>query len=90
MPLAQLTQHQTSRSVSFPSPANPATDEAAIQSEIDAWQSMTTEFEVKEPEAQIVLVCELRAAGGEAVFAKDSLVLWRRSCETGPLLSRSP
>jgi spore coat protein H len=39
------------------------------------WQRVQTCFEVTEPEAEVELICDLRASAGEAWFAKDSLLL---------------
>jgi hypothetical protein len=37
------------------------------------WESLQTEFAVKDPAELIELLCEFRASGGAARFAKDSL-----------------
>jgi len=44
-----------------------------------AWEELKTEFEVRAPEEEVVLICQLRAAAGEAWFDKVSLSLvrWR-------------
>jgi spore coat protein H len=39
------------------------------------WERLHGEFEVRDAEAEIELVCELRADGGEVWFAKDSLAV---------------
>ncbi len=39
------------------------------------WRDLAAEFEVKDDTAQVELVCELRAARGQACFALDSLKL---------------
>lgn len=39
------------------------------------WRRLQVEFEVRDRDAEVELICELRASGGEAWFAKDSLRL---------------
>ena len=43
-----------------------------------AWEELKTEFEVRAREEEVVLICQLRAAAGEAWFDKVSLSLVRR------------
>jgi hypothetical protein len=46
--------------------------------ETSAWEELKTEFEVRAPEEDVVLICQLRAASGEAWFNKASLSLVRQ------------
>jgi CotH kinase protein len=41
------------------------------------WEQLRTNFEVRAPEEDVVLICQFRAAGGEAWFEKSSLSLVR-------------
>jgi hypothetical protein len=41
------------------------------------WTELGAEFAVPEPEAEVELICELRASRGEAWFAQDSLLVKR-------------
>jgi hypothetical protein len=45
------------------------------------WTRLTAEFEVSEAEEVVVLICELRGAGGEVLFREDSLGLRRIGAE---------
>jgi hypothetical protein len=51
---------------------------SAELTETSAWEELKTEFEVRAPEELIVLICQLRAAKGEAWFDKASLNLVRQ------------
>jgi hypothetical protein len=42
------------------------------------WTAQRFEFQVSEPSREVVLVCELRGAGGEAWFDEESLALRRK------------
>ena len=42
-----------------------------------AWRDIAAEFEVKDEAGEVELICELRAVGGEACFALDSLKLYQ-------------
>jgi len=46
--------------------------------ETSAWEELKTEFEVRAPEEEVVLICQLRATSGEAWFDRVSLRLVRR------------
>jgi hypothetical protein len=51
---------------------------SAELTDTSGWEELKTEFEVRAPEEVVVLICQLRAATGEAWFDKDSLSLVRQ------------
>jgi hypothetical protein len=51
---------------------------SAELTETSAWEALKVEFEVRAPEEIVVLMCQLRAAAGEALFDKASLSLVRQ------------
>jgi hypothetical protein len=52
---------------------------SAELTDTSGWEGLKIEFEVRSPEELVVLICQLRAAKGEAWFEKASLSLVRQS-----------